>query len=109
MDIGLSICTPLAYILHWRSSPCLFTRQVQGTADAAGANHERLGETSMRKDLFDELVESVKEMKAIQAGRRKPVRVTSAKVLLRVAATHPEALRPAGASRLKARDGRSVT
>ena len=96
----------------------------------------------MRKDLFDELVESVKEMKALQAGRRKPARVTRAadvlnpdtpdvavlrgsfklsqakfaallgisvdtlqnweqhrrkpdgpaKVLLRVAATHPEAL-----------------
>ena len=25
----------------------------------------------MRKDLFDELVESVKQMKEIQAGRRK--------------------------------------
>lgn len=36
----------------------------------------------MRKDLFDELVESVKEMKAIQAGRRKPSRVTSASDLL---------------------------
>lgn len=30
----------------------------------------------MRKDLFDELVESVKQMKEIQAGRRKPARVT---------------------------------
>ncbi len=36
----------------------------------------------MRKDLFDELVESVKEMKAIQAGRKKPTRVTSAADLL---------------------------
>jgi len=36
----------------------------------------------MRKDLFDELVESVKEMKAIQAGRRKPARVTRAADLL---------------------------
>ena len=36
----------------------------------------------MQKDLFDELVESVKEMKAIQAGRRKPARVTNAKDLL---------------------------
>jgi putative transcriptional regulator len=111
----------------------------------------------MRKDLFDELVESVKEMKAIQAGRRKPARVTNAKdlvrdtpnvaqlresfklsqakfavllgisvdtlqnweqgrrspegpakVLLRVAATHPEALLPPGRSRPKARDRRSV-
>jgi putative transcriptional regulator len=96
----------------------------------------------MRKDLFEELVASVKEMKDIQAGRAKPARVTlaadvlgsgtpdvaalrarfnlsqakfaallgisidtlqnweqhrrrpegPAKVLLRVAATHPEAL-----------------
>lgn len=30
----------------------------------------------MRKDLFDQLVESVKEMKAIQSGHRKPSRVT---------------------------------
>lgn len=36
----------------------------------------------MRKALFDELVESVKEMKAIQAGRLKPARVTRAKDLL---------------------------
>ena len=96
----------------------------------------------MRKDLFDQLVESVKQMKAIEAGRQKQSRVTRvadllgrdapdvaalrarfklsqakfaallgisvdtlqnweqrrrrpegpAKVLLRVAATHPEAL-----------------
>jgi hypothetical protein len=32
----------------------------------------------MRKDLFDQLVESVKEMKDIQSGRRKPARVTRA-------------------------------
>ena len=32
----------------------------------------------MRKELFDQLVESVNEMKAIQAGRRKPARVTRA-------------------------------
>lgn len=30
----------------------------------------------MRKDLFDQLVESVKQMKAIEAGRLKPSRVT---------------------------------
>ena len=30
----------------------------------------------MRKDLFDELVESVKQMKAIEARRLKPGRVT---------------------------------
>lgn len=35
----------------------------------------------MRKDLFDQLVESVKEMKAIQTGRRKPSRVTRAEEL----------------------------
>ena len=32
----------------------------------------------MRKDLFDQLVESVTQMKAIQAGRLKPGRVTRA-------------------------------
>jgi len=30
----------------------------------------------MRKDLFDQLVESMKQMKAIEAGRLKPGRVT---------------------------------
>jgi DNA-binding transcriptional regulator YiaG len=39
-------------------------------------------ERPMRKDLFDELVESVKEMKGIQAGRRKPARVTRAHEVL---------------------------
>lgn len=37
----------------------------------------------MRKALFDELVESVKEMKAIQAGRLKPARMTHASDLVR--------------------------
>ena len=32
----------------------------------------------MRKDLFNELLASVKETKAIQAGRAKPSRVTRA-------------------------------
>lgn len=36
----------------------------------------------MRKDLFDQLVESVKEMKAIQTGRRKPTRITRAEDML---------------------------
>jgi putative transcriptional regulator len=36
----------------------------------------------MRKDLFDELVESVKQMKEIEAGRLKPSRVTRAEDLL---------------------------
>jgi putative transcriptional regulator len=30
----------------------------------------------MRKELFDELVQSVREMKEIQAGRHKPARMT---------------------------------
>jgi putative transcriptional regulator len=37
----------------------------------------------MRKELFDQLVESVKQMKAIEAGRLKPARVTRAADLLR--------------------------
>lgn len=36
----------------------------------------------MRKELFDELVESVQQMKEIRAGRRKPSRVTRAADLL---------------------------
>ena len=47
----------------------------------------------MRRELFDELVESVKEMKAIQAGRRKPSRVASAEELLRADAPDVAALR----------------
>ncbi len=112
----------------------------------------------MRKDLFDQLVESVKQMKAIEAGRLKPARVTRAedllrgespnvaalrarfklsqarfaallgisvntlqnweqnrrrpegpaKVLLRVAATHPEALLPAMKQTAKRRGRRAV-
>lgn len=37
----------------------------------------------MRKDLFDELLKSLKEMKEIQAGRLKPARVTRLKDVLR--------------------------
>ncbi len=37
----------------------------------------------MRKDLFDQLVESVRQMKEIQAGRRKPSRVTRSEDLVR--------------------------
>lgn len=111
----------------------------------------------MRKDLFDELVESVREMKAIQSGRRKPARTTHArdlvvdspdvarlresfklsqakfaallgisvdtlqnweqkrrrpegpaKVLLRVAATHPEALLDVSPERSKPRRKQSA-
>lgn len=47
----------------------------------------------MRKDLFDELVESVQEMKAIQAGRRKPARVTRATDLIGVDSPDVAALR----------------
>ena len=36
----------------------------------------------MRKDLFDQLVESLKQMKAIEAGRTKPARVVRAEDLL---------------------------
>ena len=37
----------------------------------------------MRADLFEQLVESVKQMKAIRAGRLKPSRVTRAEDILR--------------------------
>jgi len=37
----------------------------------------------MRKDLFDELTESVKQMKAIESGKLKAGRVTKAEDLLR--------------------------
>ena len=47
----------------------------------------------MRKDLFDQLVESVKEMKAIRTGKRKPARVTRADDLLRTGAPDVAALR----------------
>ncbi len=47
----------------------------------------------MRKDLFDQLVESVKEMKAIQAGRLKPARVTRAAELLSTGSPDVAALR----------------
>jgi putative transcriptional regulator len=36
----------------------------------------------MRKDLFDQLVQSVREMKAIEAGKMKPSRVTKGADLL---------------------------
>jgi putative transcriptional regulator len=36
----------------------------------------------MRKELFEQLVESVKQMKAIEAGRLKPLRATRASDLL---------------------------
>jgi len=38
----------------------------------------------MRRDLFDQLVESIKQMKAIEAGRLKPTRVVREEDLLRV-------------------------
>jgi putative transcriptional regulator len=47
----------------------------------------------MRKELFDQLVESVNEMKAIQAGRRKPSRVTRAVDVLNTEAPDVAALR----------------
>ena len=47
----------------------------------------------MRKDLFSELVASVKEMRAIQAGQLKPGRVTRASHLLGEGAPDVAALR----------------
>jgi putative transcriptional regulator len=47
----------------------------------------------MRKDLFTELVTSVKEMKAIQAGRLKPGRVTRAEEVVRTSTPDVAALR----------------
>lgn len=47
----------------------------------------------MRKDLFDELVTSVKQMKEIEAGRRKATRVTRVEDLLTHEAPDVAALR----------------
>lgn len=47
----------------------------------------------MRKDLFEELLQSVKEMKAIEAGRLKPSRVTHARDLLNAPVPDVAALR----------------
>ena len=47
----------------------------------------------MRKDLFNELVESVTQMKAIQAGRLRPSRVTRAEDLVRIATPDVATLR----------------
>lgn len=47
----------------------------------------------MRKDLFNELVESVSQMKAIQAGRLRPSRVTRADELVRTATPDVATLR----------------
>ena len=47
----------------------------------------------MREELFDQLVESVKQMKEIEAGRRKPSRVTSAAHLVQEGSLDVAALR----------------
>ena len=47
----------------------------------------------MRKDLFDELVESVKQMKAVEAGRLKPGRVSRLEALVEGGAPDVAALR----------------
>jgi putative transcriptional regulator len=47
----------------------------------------------MRKDLFNELAASVKEMKAIQAGRLKPGRLTHAEDVVRTSTPDVAALR----------------
>ena len=61
----------------------LFTKQVQ----AALSDRDTGRGPDVRKDLFDELLESVKEAKEIASGRRKPARVTRADDLLN--AGHP--------------------
>ena len=47
----------------------------------------------MRQELFDQLVESVKEMKVIEAGRMKPARVTREANLTREGSLDVAALR----------------
>ena len=47
----------------------------------------------MRQELFDELVESVKEMNAILAGRLKPSRLTRARDLVNADSADVAALR----------------
>jgi len=47
----------------------------------------------MRKDLFDQLVESVTQMKAIEAGRRPPARVVRGEDLVRTGTPDVAALR----------------
>jgi putative transcriptional regulator len=47
----------------------------------------------MRKDLFDQLVQSVSEMKAIQAGTQKPARATRSDDLFRSGTIDVAALR----------------
>jgi putative transcriptional regulator len=47
----------------------------------------------MRRDLFDQLLERVKEMKEVQAGRRKPARVTRSEDLLKTGTPDVAALR----------------
>ena len=47
----------------------------------------------MRRELFDQLVESVNEMKAIQAGVQKPARVTRSGDLFRSGTIDVAALR----------------
>jgi len=47
----------------------------------------------MREELFDQLVESVKQMKEIEAGHRKPSRITSAADLVQEGSLDVAALR----------------
>ena len=37
----------------------------------------------MRKEMFEELLQSIREMKEIEAGRLKPARITSSEEILR--------------------------
>lgn len=47
----------------------------------------------VRRDLFEQLLESVREVKEIQAGRRKPARVTRARDVLQRGTPDVAALR----------------
>jgi putative transcriptional regulator len=50
-------------------------------------------EIDMRKELFEELAESVKQMKAIEAGEMEPARLTRADKLLQEGSVDVAALR----------------
>lgn len=59
--------------LRWR----LAGRGKRGGARAAGTATTRFGGLTMRPEMFAELIESIKEMREIEAGRQKPARVTT--------------------------------
>ena len=47
----------------------------------------------MKQELFDQLLESVRQMKEIKAGRMKPGRVTTARDLIEAGAVDPAKVR----------------